>query len=409
MPKANNVLIVTYYWPPSGNVGTYRWLHHANEFAKLGVNTTIFKPQNPFYETVDKQLNSQVHPCITVLEHPILEPNRLFAKLSRSSTKQSMSKSTKRSLFQRLSLFVRANYFIPDARMLWIHPSVGFLQNQIEQFDTIITTGPPHSCHLIGMQLKQKHPQIQWIADFRDPWLEIDYFNQLPINKKSLQKHISLEKKVLQTADAVTTVSPSWKSLLESKGAKQVFCFTNGYRKEDFAEQKSHRNKTFTIRHMGTLSEDRNPKQLWSALRQSNEQVSVECYGDVAHSIHEEVKNIKQVSIHKQVHHQKAIELMQSADALLLCNSQLGANKGRIPAKLFEYLGAKKPIIYIGKKNNDAYDVLTQLNAGICYEYKDQITIKELLTMENRQRKTIDSQREIYERSTIAKRFCEIF
>lgn len=381
---SKKILLITYYWPPSGGVGVLRWLHMANQLSDFGFDVTVLHPKNADYPQFDHQLSEQIHPKIKEISVPIFEPQQVLKKIRpKKETSGNTAFQSSGGFIQNLILNIRANYFIPDARMFWIKPASNFLKKHLKdnQYDFIISNGPPHTCHVIGYYAKQMQPNANWIADFRDPWQEIDYFAQLPLTAQKRKKHQELEAKIIQNADAVTTVSPSWKSLFKEKGAKRVECFTNGFSEKQF-ERTTLKNKQapFTIRHIGSIDESRNPSILWETLRQFPK-IQLELIGNVSQEIQQEVAKIENISVFGQINHQKAIELMQTSDALLLCNSEVGANKGRIPAKLFEYIGAKQPILYFGRLDNDAAELIQKNQFGICLPYStDEQEVKTALS-----------------------------
>ena len=190
MPK--KVLIITYYWPPAGGPGVQRWLKFVKYLPEYDIEPIVFCPENANYPLLDKSLEEEVSKETTILKLPINEPYK-FAKLFSSKTKTIskgiISSKENQSFIEKILLFIRGNFFIPDARKNWVKPSVNFLKSYIkqEQIDTIITTGPPHSLHLIGLELKEALA-VKWIADFRDPWTTIGYHKKLQKNIKDLRK-----------------------------------------------------------------------------------------------------------------------------------------------------------------------------------------------------------------------------
>lgn len=370
IPK--KILLITYYWVPSGGVGVLRWLHFANQLAEMDFDITVLHPKKAHYPQFDFQLIHQTHQKIKTHSVPIFEPQMILNKLRpNKATSGNSAFQNSGSFIQDFILNIRANYFIPDARMFWIKPASNFLKKHLKenQYDFIISNGPPHTCHMIGYNAKQLQPSATWIADFRDPWQEIDYFDQLPLTINKRRKHQELEAKVIQNADAVTTVSPSWKSLFKEKGAKRVEYFTNGFSIQQFkTKTPSNQNNSFTIRHIGSIDESRNPSLLWKVLHHFPK-IQLELIGNISSNIQKEVAEMNNISIFGQVSHQRAIELMKTSDTLLLCNNKVGANKGRIPAKLFEYIGAKQPILYFGRLDNDAAEIIQNYQLGICLPY----------------------------------------
>ena len=188
------VLIVTYYWPPSGGGGVQRWLKFAKNLQEFGWEPIIYTPENPNVPVYDESLLSEIPKDITVLSQPIREPYKLARFFSGGNASNRMGASgnaeKKPSFLQRMALWVRGNMFVPDARILWVKPSVKFLANWLESnpVDVIITTGPPHSMHLIGLALKRKNENLSWAADFRDPWSDMDYLSEFNLGRRALRK-----------------------------------------------------------------------------------------------------------------------------------------------------------------------------------------------------------------------------
>ena len=260
------VLIITYYWPPAGGPGVQRWLKFVKYLPDFGIEPIVYCPDNPNYPILDPSLVSDVSSDLTVLKTPINEPYKWAQLVSKSKTaslsKGLIANQKKQSILEKLLLFIRGNFFIPDARVSWVRPSLSFLSDYIteHQIDTIITTGPPHSLHLIGLQLKQKH-KIKWLADFRDPWTQIGYHKKLNLSSSAHKKHKNLETSVLQTADEIVVTSQKTKSLFLDLTTKPILVLTNGY---DFEITRDNTlDSKFTVSHIGSLLEGRNPSILW--------------------------------------------------------------------------------------------------------------------------------------------------
>nr|HPI71390.1 glycosyltransferase [Tenuifilaceae bacterium] len=251
------VLIVTYYWPPSGGSGVQRWLKFIKYLRKFGIEPVVYTPKNPDISLFDTSLHKDIPDNLTVLQRRIFEPYALFRLFARRKTNFGVGFTSIEghtpNRFTRLSIWIRGNCFIPDPRVLWIKPSIRFLKKYIckNGIEAIVTTGPPHSMHLIGMALKKKL-NIAWVADFRDPWTNIDFIDNLKLNSRSLAKHLHLEKQVVESADCVVVVSPQMKKDFEGYNPKQVEVITNGFDADDFPKNVQKRDEQFTITHVGT-------------------------------------------------------------------------------------------------------------------------------------------------------------
>ncbi len=376
-------LIVTYYWPPAGGPGVQRWLKFVKYFREFGVEPIVYIPENPSYPLVDENFANEVPSDIEILKHPIKEPYRFASAFSKKKTKQMSSgiiPKKKTSAMEKLMLYVRGNFFIPDARVGWVKPSVKFLSEYITKnpVDVLITTGPPHSLHLIGMQLK-KELGIKWIADFRDPWTTIHYHKSLRLNKASERKHKELEAAVLNSADTVVVTSPTTKAEFERITNKPIAVITNGF---DTSEEISvSLDAKFSISHIGSLLSERNPEVLWQTLRKISEEIpsfKEDLQLKFAGAVSEEIKksldrnNILMNSIFTgYVSHSEALKMQNQSQLLLLVEIDSAETKAIIPGKLFEYLAARRPIIALGPKGSDIKGIVEETQAGTYFNYSE--------------------------------------
>ncbi len=385
------VLIITYYWPPAGGPGVQRWLKFVKYLPEFEVEPFVYAPENPHYPLQDESLLTEISENVHIIKHPIVEPYGLASFFSRKKTKRISSgiiqDFEKQSVLERLFLWIRGNCFIPDARKYWVKPSIKKLMPIIEQhrIKTIITTGPPHSVHLIGKGLKEKLG-VQWIADFRDPWTSIGYHKKLKLTKASQQKHKRLENEVLTTASALVVTSETTKSEFESLTSTPISVITNGY---DGEPVPTELDKRFTISHIGSLLTARNPKNLWMAiggLIEENEAfrkaLTIRLIGVVGDAV---MKNIKELGIEDHVEimgyisHSDVLEYQAKSQLLLLLEIDLVETKGIIPGKLFEYFNAKRPILAIGPEDWEAGQMLEKHNAGDYILHGNTETVKKLL------------------------------
>lgn len=382
------VLIITYYWPPAGGPGVQRWLKFVKYFEEFGIEPVVFVPENPTYPILDETLLKEVPNDIKIVTLPIFEPYAFAAKLSKQKTKTISSgiiKTKKQSLTERLLLYIRGNCFIPDARKFWVKPSVKYLSTLLQEnaIDTIITTGPPHSLHLIGLSLKERLG-IKWIADFRDPWTTIGYHSKLKLTNSSKHKHKLLEKRVLQTADAITVTSFTTQKEFKEITNKRIITITNGFDIEICSSSKL--SDKFTIAHIGSLLSNRNPIGLWRVLGElikENEQFSRDFELILAGEVSDEVINaITNAGLFNYlikpgyISHKEAIELQRTSQLLLLIEIDSEKTKGIIPGKLFEYMVSGRPILAIGPEGWDASVIINETDTGISFLYKQHHEIK---------------------------------
>jgi len=382
------VLIITYYWPPAGGPGVQRWLKFVKYFREFGVEPIVYVPENPNYPLVDDSFVSDIPSDIEIIKFPIKEPYGLAKLFSKKKTKQISSgiiSAKKTSIIEKLMLYVRGNYFIPDARIGWVKPSVKFLSDYISKnaIDAIITTGPPHSLHLIGLELKRQI-NLKWIADFRDPWTRIHYHKSLRLNSNSQRKHKELESLVLNTADRIVVTSFTTKKEFEQITKTPIEVITNGY---DFVPEVNKRiDEYFSISHIGSLLSERNPEILWSVLKSISEEdisfkndLKLKFAGAVSDEVKESLQEnhlLSNAVFKGYVSHSEAIGLQTSSQVLLLVEIDSDETRAIIPGKLFEYLVAKRPIIALGPKGSDIRNIIQETNSGEFFDYSKKGELK---------------------------------
>ena len=385
MSYKKKVLIITYYWPPAGGSGVQRWLKFSKYLRGFEIEPVIYTIDNPSYPILDKSLESEIPKDLEILKQAIFEPNSMLSFFGRNNKKESAGfLNPNPTFFGSIIQYIRANYFIPDARKFWIQPSVNFLSNYLENnhIDAIITTGPPHSMHLIGLELKKKLG-IKWISDFRDPWTEIDYFQQLPLTKKATKKHQDLEQEVLINSDMVVVVGETMKDKF-LKHTKRIKVLTNGFDTiEDLSTQKL--DEKFSITHVGLMNSDRNPTILWEVLNEiSNTNLNfkndlrIKLIGKLDDAVIQDLKVFDHNTIETipYLDHKDVGKYQASSQILLLSINEVPSAKGIITGKIFEYLQAKRPILAIGPEDGDAAMILKNTNAGTIVGFKNKTALK---------------------------------
>jgi glycosyltransferase involved in cell wall biosynthesis len=390
---SKKVLIVTYYWPPSGGSGVQRWLKFVKYLDKAGYETFVLTPENPQFQILDPSLQRDVPSNTTVIKLPIWEPYDAFYKIMELLGKKKpgatdMISTGEKTFFQKVSGWVRGNLLIPDPRKFWVKPASKFLNDLIKknQIDVIITTGPPHSIHLIGLRLRKKIPNLKWIADFRDPWSEWDLLDTLSLSKSSRNKHRSLERKVLQTADRVITIAPFHVKLFEKLGGRKVDLITNGFDMDDFEKINRIKTSRFTIRHTGVVDELRDPRPFMLALKKvfsANDDVMVEFIGNVNSSFKDFISNDPALSkitkFTNTIPHKQLLKLYGETDLLLLVLAHTAIASGNLPGKFFEYLASGVPVVAVGPVDGDAADVLVNSRAGEIFTRGNEAGMSEML------------------------------
>lgn len=393
--NSKKVLIITYYWPPAGGPGVQRWLKFAKYLPEFGIEPIIYTPENPSYPIIDASLVNEVSADLKVVKTKIWEPYQIAEKLNPKNKQYKagqFEKPEKQSFLTKLAVFVRGNFFIPDARQYWVEPSVRFLRKYLKenQIETIITTGPPHSMHLIGYKLKQLYPQIKWLADFRDPWTQISYHSELKLTAFAQKSHEVLEKRVLENADVVIATSFTDAENYQKLGAKRVEVITNGFEESDFFDSKFEvRNSKFVITYSGGLELARNPLVVWEVLNelvQDNSEFSsefeLEFIGNLSSEVENSIKNnnLSNYLIKRgYVAHKESIELIKKSNLLLLTNFPDTKSKGIIPGKLFEYMATGNPILAIGPSGGDVAKILEETESGSYFTHDQKEEIKSII------------------------------
>jgi len=388
------VLIISYYWPPSGGIGVHRCLKFAKYLQKFGWEPIIYAPKNAQYPYFDEANFQHIPENITVLKTKIFEPFDIFKKISGRKKTDSANpvyvRDRKLSRIDNLAIWIRGNFFIPDARMFWIKPSIKFLKKYLKEnpVDAIFTDGPPHTNTVIGMKLSQA-TGIPWLMDFQDPWTQVDYYDMLKIGKRANKIHHKLEQEAFKTAKKTSIVSPTWKKDLENIGAKNVDVIYWGYDEDDFKKEINEFDSEFSIIHAGQLGYDRIPSvfiKLLGDLKKENPEfgkhLKIKFAGTVDYAIKEMIieaglgENYLALG---NISRPQAIELTQKAQILFLPLNIAANAKGRIPGKLFENLRAKRPILCLGPKDSDVSNIIKETNTGNSFEYGDYEGIKEFL------------------------------
>ena len=389
------VLIITYYWPPSGGAGVQRWLKFTKYLRNFGWEPVIYSPSNPDYPVLDPTLAADIPSGIEQITLPIWEPYQFYKKFTGKKKTDKvhaglLSDKKSSGWVEQLAVWIRGNLFIPDARKFWIKPSIRFLNNYLinNKIDAIVSTGPPHSMHLIALGVKKKL-RIPWLADFRDPWTDIDFYQDLKISAFADRKHKKLELQTITGCDAMVVVSREMMENYNRMGGNNIHLITNGFDPDDMTDQTVVQDTKFSITHVGSLPPNRNPKVLWEALaRLCNElpnfrnDLEIKLAGNVDRSVLSDLEHFgltNQLNLIDYVpHDQVGILLKQSAVLLLAINNSPNA-KGILTGKFFEYLAARRPILAIGPADGDLAQILNDSGAGAIFGYQDLEGMKDTI------------------------------
>ena len=390
--EQKKLLIITYYFPPAGGPGVQRWLKFVKYLPEFDVQPIVYVPENPTYPIVDEGLVSQISDKVIVLKNKIWEPYQLASIFSKNKTKKISSgifpHKKKQTFLDKTFLWVRGNLFIPDARVFWVKPSVAYLEKYIKEnnIDTIVTSGPPHSLHLIGLELKEKL-NVKWFADFRDPWTTIGYHKALRLSNYAAKKHKSLEHKVLNTADTIIVTSKTTKTEFQAITNKPISVITNGYDIENVEKQTL--DTKFTLAHIGSFLSDRNPLFLWEALVELLQEIpgfksnlEIKLIGAVSQEVLDSIADFNlndYLNLLGYVSHHEAIAHQKKSQVLLLIEINSEDTKSIIPGKLFEYMVSNRPIIAIGPQGSDFADIIKETNTGVFFDYSEKAKLKSVI------------------------------
>jgi glycosyltransferase involved in cell wall biosynthesis len=384
------VLIITYYWPPSGGSAVLRWLKFAKYLRDFGWEPVVYTPANPEPQEIDTSLLKDIPENMEVIKSPIREPYHIYKLLAGKKKEDrlgvALMSDKKQGLFSTVSLWIRSNLFIPDPRRFWVGPSVRLLSRYLQSHpvDVIVTTGPPHSMHLIGLGLKNSMG-IKWVADFRDPWTNIDFYRDLALTRWADRCHKKLERKVLHDADQIITVSPGMSREFTALGVSRIATITNGFDVVPSTLTK-HLPEKFTLLHLGSIPKSRNPENLWRVLADLvgqnpgfAEKLQIKLIGKKDRIVQESIERYALQDFvlsedfipHENTFH----ELTEAAVLLLFINNTPNAG-GILTNKFFEYLSARRPILAIGQADGDASVILGETRAGKIFEYKDSTGLK---------------------------------
>jgi glycosyltransferase involved in cell wall biosynthesis len=386
------VLIITYYWPPSGGSGVQRWLKCVRYLRDFGWEPVVYTALDSEYPVIDASLAQEIPAGVEVIRQPIWEPYKLYKRFTGQKKEQRVVSGflndQKPSLSRRISMWIRGNVFIPDARKFWIKPSIGFLVDYLKTHpvDAIISTGPPHSMHLIARGVKRK-TGLSWIADFRDPWTNIDFYKELQLSAWADRKHHRLEKSVVTEADRVVVVGNVMREEFEEISGRPVDVITNGYDEADVQPQpKASRDPKFSMLHIGLLNQHRNHEAFWVALRELKaempgfaEDLDVRLVGKADVAASESIARNgmeSQVSMVEYLPHREAVVQQGRAQVLLLSINNTPNARGVITGKIFEYLASGRPILCIGPVDGDAAHIIHAAQAGLVAGFEDKDALK---------------------------------
>lgn len=389
------VLIITYYWTPAGGGGVQRWVKFTKYLRNFGWEPIIYTVSNGDYPIIDESLQNEISNDVQVIRTPIWEPYDLYKKLTGQKKGNKidanfLSEGKKLGWKEKIGVWIRGNFFIPDARCFWVKPSIKYLTDYLQKnkVDAIVTTGPPHSCHLIGLGIKQKL-NLPWIVDYRDQWTQIDFYDELNLTWIADKVHKTLEKRVLDNCDVISAIGKTMAEDLKQITENTTVVVTNGFDESDKADLQVELDNKFSITYIGTMNNARDPKVLWKALSELKTEkhplindVEVKLVGKPEASVKQSVEKSgvsELVNFVGYVKHAEALKIQNQAQILLLVINHTWNNKSILTGKIFEYLASNRPILCIGPKDGDAADIINKAGSGIVVEYAEVEVVKEQL------------------------------
>jgi hypothetical protein len=419
------LLIITYYWPPTGGSGVQRWVKFSKYLPEFGWQPVVYTPENPEQLARDESLLKDIPACAEVIKTHISEPYAIYRRLTGGKAGQEVNpvNAQKKSWKQRLSLWIRGNCFIPDPRVGWVRPSVRFLKKYLREHpvDAVVTTGPPQSVHLIGLRLK-KELGLRWIADFRDPWTEMFYYKHLGLSAAADRRHRRLEQAVLDGADKIISVSPPVAADFQARTKTPVILITNGFDEDDFRTSSfapgvntPQRPRTeIRLVHTGLFAADGNPLNLWDALAERCEadpdfraRLQIRLAGKVDAAVTDAIRarglgdNLVELGY---LPHDETVREQLEADFLLLPLRREPEYAKVLPGKIFEYLAARRPVLGIGQEDGAAASVLRDAAAGEMFDWNKKEELLAFLDAEHPQAAGIEK----YTRRALTERLAEV-
>ncbi len=377
------ILLISYYWPPSSGSGVQRWMYFAKYLKQFGCDITVICPdeKQASYKFLEPSFLKHVE-GIKTIKTKTNEPLKLYSFFTTGKTDKGIPQAfigeRKPTLFKKIARFLRGNVFLPDARKGWNKYAFKAAKKLLlaEQFDLLITTGPPHSTHLIGQKIKSLF-NIKWIADFRDPWLEL-YFNKMLLRTKwAEERDRQMELGVLEYADLVLTVGPSLKQMLDDKlkltNSKVHFVYS-GYDTEKFEHiTKQVSKEKFIITHLGLLGVSQPIDAFIAAIKElkaANNEIfflksELKIIGKVDPLFIEQLKKeipYLQLEVIDYMPHQTAIQAIVDSDLLFNSMPEIEESKYMITGKLAEYIATGNPILCLGNPEGDANVLFQSLN-----------------------------------------------
>ncbi|MDO9578653.1 MAG: hypothetical protein Q7J16_12285 [Candidatus Cloacimonadales bacterium] len=379
------VLVIVYYWPPSGGAGVQRWLKFVKYLPNFGWLPTVITTQDGDYPAIDNSLLAEVPEGIKVIRTKTPTFGKLFIRTNDQKIPYGSLETKKGdSLFKKITFWIRLNLIVPDARKVWNRFAFQAASKELRtvQYNAIVTSGPPHSTHLIGLKLKEKF-HLKWIADFRDPWTKIDYLEKVKRHPFTEKMDKKLEVKVIAQSDFILSIN---QKILQDLGADQKGkIIPNGFDPADFWGIEKEKTENFEINYFGNITRERDPAIVLKAVNQlftNNSKIQMNFWGNVAEEVKTELIKLddnKLINFFNYIPHCKVLQKMVNSSLLLLLINDVPDNKGILTGKIYEYLGVQAPILGIGPADGEAAAILQETKAGKMFGYEDQQNVADFI------------------------------
>jgi len=414
-------LIITYYWPPSGGSGVQRWLKFVKYLPGLDWIPTVITTEDGDYPAIDESLLKDVPSIIKVIRTKTPTFGKLFQKvIGKKVPYGSLDTDKNDSFMRKISIWMRLNFVIPDARKIWNEQAFKAASKELQstKYDVLITTGPPHSTQLVGLKLKNKF-KIKWLTDFRDPWTKMGYLKNVKRWKISTFFDSILERKVIRNCDVA--IAASKKIMDDFNNINKIHLITNGYDHEDFEHIKILKdNKNFTLNYFGTIPSESSPVPILKAVNLLFEKrinnIHLNFYGNVSDVVKIELKEYDEnnlITFHSYIPHNEMLNLLVDSSMLILIINKVKNNKGILTGKIFEYIGSGAPVLGIGPEDGEAAQILKETEGGKMFYYDQIEKIVEFIEekfhdWENRKKRIINKKVENYNRINLTKKLVKV-
>jgi glycosyltransferase involved in cell wall biosynthesis len=380
------VLFITYFWPPSGKASLHWPLKMIKYLPEYGWEPSVLTIYEDTFYQKDETLIKDIASDLKVIKTGTIEPFNIYRKFLGKKkdepliASESMSK-TKKTMNHMISLWIRMNLFVPDARVGWYFPAVKVGKKFLSEYkvDAIISNGPPHTAHLIGRRLSSLF-NIPHIPVFIDPWVDIVYYQDYKRTELTKKFDEYLEKNVIKKAKELVFVTETMKNdylkkypAIKSKSHVLYW----GYNEDDFIEiengLKYGKPDEEIITHAGNMYDYNNPVSFFKYIKEEinkGRKIKIRFIGTVSPKTSEIINNLSIAENTEYIGflpYKKMLKELLTSDLLIMMVTE----KRHVPGKLFEYLRTGRPILAFGNDNEEVKKILEESNAGRIFNYNE--------------------------------------